>query len=69
MTTNDSPRRHQIGHIKDARGRRVTQLDPVTMRLLHQQDAIPYETLRELADEIGMRMPTREAVDVASGCR
>ncbi|UCG16522.1 MAG: zinc ribbon domain-containing protein [Phycisphaerales bacterium] len=43
--------------IKDARGRKVTQLDPVTMRLLRQHHVIPPETLRKLADEIGVGWP------------
>jgi hypothetical protein len=43
--------------IKDARGRQVTQLDPVTMRLRHQHDVIPAETLRKLAEEIGVGWP------------
>ncbi len=50
-----SPRTtQQAGHFKDARGRKVTLLDPVTMHLLHQHDMIPAETLRELSDEIGV---------------
>ncbi len=40
------------GRTKDARGRKVTQLDPVTMRVLNQYDVIPVETLRKLAEEI-----------------
>ena len=47
----------RAGHIKDARGRKVTQLDPVTMRLLRQHDVIPAETLRQLADKIGVGWP------------
>ena len=42
----------QAGHIKDARGRKVTQLDPVTMHLLRRHDIIPTETLRQMAEEI-----------------
>ena len=54
MGEKQSPRRQQAGRIKDARGRKVTQLDPVTMRLLRQYDVIPAEALRKLADEIGV---------------
>ena len=36
----------------DARGRKVTQLDPVAMHLLNQGSVIPVDTLREMADEI-----------------
>lgn len=39
--------------VVDARGRRVTQLDPVTMHLLHRNDRIDAETLRAIAREIG----------------
>ena len=53
---NPSSSSHR-GRIKDARGRRVTQLDPVTMRLLHQHDVMSAETLRKLAEEIGVGWP------------
>ena len=36
----------------DARGRRVSQLDPVAMHLLHQHDVIPAEDLKRIAKEI-----------------
>ena len=54
MAERRSPPTQQAGRIKDARDRKMTQLDPVTMRLLHQHDVIPAETLRELADEMGV---------------
>jgi hypothetical protein len=37
---------------KDARGRLVTQLDPIAMRLLVQHETIPAEVLRDIAEEI-----------------
>jgi hypothetical protein len=40
------------GHIKDARGRKVTQLDPIAMHLLRQNDVIPSDALREIAEEL-----------------
>jgi len=40
------------GRVIDARGRRVTQLDPVAMHLLHRHDVIPTEELRTIATEI-----------------
>ena len=43
--------------LKDARGRSVTQLDPVTMNLVRQHDVIPAETLRKLAAEVGVGWP------------
>jgi len=40
-------------HIRDARGRKVTQLDPVMMHLLHRHDAIEAEALRAIAEDVG----------------
>ena len=57
MAEGNSSSSWHRGRIKDARGRRVTQLDPVTMRLLHQHDVMPTETLRKLAEEIGVGWP------------
>jgi len=55
MAVNDPSLRQKSGRIKDARGRRVTQIDPVAMHLLHRHDeGIPHEVLRELAREIGI---------------
>ena len=54
MAERKTSQRRQAGRIRDARGRRVTQLDPVTMQLFRQHDVIPAETLRELANEIGV---------------
>jgi hypothetical protein len=39
--------------IVDARGRRVTQLDPVTMNLLRRHDRIDAEALRAIAEDVG----------------
>jgi hypothetical protein len=39
--------------IVDARGRRVAQLDPVSMHLLRRHDVIDADTLRAIAEEIG----------------
>jgi hypothetical protein len=54
MAERRSPTTQQAGRIKDARGRKVKQVDPVMMRLLRQHDVSPAETLRALADEIGV---------------
>jgi hypothetical protein len=43
----------RLTHIKDARGRKVTQLDPVELRLLRRHDIIDAEALRAMAEEIG----------------
>ncbi|MHC4980707.1 MAG: zinc ribbon domain-containing protein [Planctomycetota bacterium] len=45
------------GRIKDARGQRTTQLDPISMHYLRQRDVIDAETLRTLAAEIGIGWP------------
>jgi hypothetical protein len=46
----------QAGLVKDARGRVVSQLDPVTMHLLHRPDVIPPDVLREMARQVGIGM-------------
>ena len=62
MAERRSPQTRKAGRIKDARGRKVTQLDPVTMRLLRQHGVIPAETLSKLADEIGVGWSKRVRV-------
>jgi len=47
-------------HIRDARGRKVTQLDPVAMHLLRRHDVIEAETLRAIANEKGVRVTAWE---------
>ena len=46
--------------IKDARGRRVTELDPVAMYLLHQHGVIEADVLRAIAHEKGVRITGME---------
>jgi hypothetical protein len=58
MAEKEVRRPQRTRHLKDARGRRVTQLDPVSMRLVRQHDVIPAETLRKLAAEVGVGWPT-----------
>lgn len=41
------------GRIIDARGREVSQLDPVMMHLLRRPGIIPLDVLREIARELG----------------
>ena len=53
MAKGKQTRRKRLTHIKDARGRKVTQLDPVELRLLRRHDAIGPEALRAMAGEIG----------------
>ena len=52
MAERRSPPTYQAGRIHDARGRRVTQLDPVKLHLLNQRSVIPAEALRSMADQI-----------------
>ncbi len=55
MPEKATTRRRRAKRIKDARGRSVTQLDPVALYLLHRHDeGIPHEELRELTREIGI---------------
>jgi hypothetical protein len=44
--------RHRI---EDARGRKVTQLDPIAMHLLRRHALVPAEELREIAEETDRR--------------
>ncbi len=54
--TKQSPRPQKAGRIKDARGRKVTQLDPVALRLLRQHDVIDADQLQAIANEDGVRI-------------
>ena len=56
MSEEESPTRQQPGRIRDARGRLVTQLDPVMTHLLRQRGGIPPEVLRDMAQQIGIGM-------------
>ena len=57
------PGRH--GRIKDARGREVTQLDPVAMYLLRQHEIIPSEALRAVSQDIDPRELRRRPLALA----
>ena len=60
MTANDSFPRQKAGRIKDARGRRVTQLDPITLRLRGGMEGIPPDLLQHMCGRIGTRMTRTE---------
>jgi hypothetical protein len=52
---DDAPTKlQQSGKVKDARGRVVTQLDPVIMQHLHRPGVIEPQVLRRIADEVGV---------------
>lgn len=53
MSGDEPNLRERRMRIREARGRSVTQLDPVTMHLMHRHDLIDAETLRVIAEEIG----------------
>ena len=60
MTEQGTSRPRQAGRIKDAHGRKVTQLDPVAMYLLRQHTVIEADALRAIAHEKGVRIAGRE---------
>ncbi len=53
--------------IKDARGRSVTQLDPVAMHLLRQHDVIEPGVLKAIAQENGVRIAGKERAALIVG--
>ncbi|MHC4614324.1 MAG: hypothetical protein ACYTAU_12220, partial [Planctomycetota bacterium] len=55
------------GHITDARGRTVTQLDPVTMYVLHQHDVIEADVLRAISHEPGLVISGWERASLVTG--
>lgn len=52
MKPSESAPPNKPGRITDARGRKVSQLDPVKLHLLNLPSVIPPEALRTMADEI-----------------
>ncbi len=57
----------QAGRIKDARGRRVTQLDPVALHLLRRHDVIEADTLKAIANKKGVRIQGVERAALICG--
>jgi hypothetical protein len=62
MAEKESPTRQQAGRITDARGRKVTQLDPLTMQLLRRHDSIEADVLRAIVSEKGVAISKWERV-------
>ncbi|GAF77658.1 unnamed protein product [marine sediment metagenome] len=56
-----------VGHVKDARGRKVTQLDPVALHLLRRHDVIEADALRAIANEKGVRITGAERASLFGG--
>ena len=56
MAENRTSQLQRTGSIKDARGRKVKQLDPVAMHSCGKDDAIEADVLRAIADEKGVRI-------------
>ena len=46
----------QAGWIVDARGKRVSQIDPVMMHLLHKPGTIPPDVLKKMAEGVGLNL-------------
>jgi hypothetical protein len=53
MTDGNPSRKDEAGRIKDARGRLITELDPVVMHLTHRPGIIPPDALHDVAQDIG----------------
>ena len=60
MPEKGTSQRERAGRIKDARGRKVTQLDPIALYLLRQHDLIDADALRAIANEEGVRIRSGE---------
>ena len=57
----------KIPRIKDARGRQITQLDPVALYLLRQHSVIDADTLHTIANTKGVRITTVERAALIGG--
>jgi len=57
----------KTSHIKDARGRKVTQLDPVALYLLRHHRVIEADVLRAIANEKGVRITGGERASLVVG--
>ncbi len=62
MAEKSTSEAQHAGRIKDARGRKVTQLDPVAMHLLRQHNMIEADILRKIASEKGVAISRWERV-------
>ena len=67
MTEKETSGPRYAGRVKDARGRKVTQLDPVALHLLRRHEVIEADTLRAIANETGVRITIGERAVLLSG--
>ena len=67
MTDQGQAETRRAGRVADARGRRVTQLDPVTMHLLRKHDEIEVDTLRAIVNEKGVKITRAERMPLIVG--
>jgi hypothetical protein len=57
----------QAGRIRDARGRTVSQLDPVALWLLRRHDVVDADALRAVAHEHGVRITRGQRISLIIG--
>ena len=67
MARPESQASPQRGRIVDARGIRVTQLDPIALLLLHKYDIVDADSLRTIADTKGVRVTRGEKAALIGG--
>lgn len=67
MEATDSCSTGQSGRIRDARGRIITQLDPIALIILRQHKVIDADCLRNIANEKGVRVKTVERIALVFG--
>ena len=67
MAETEANQPKRAWRIKDARGQKVTQLDPVAIYLLRRHDIIGAEVLRAIAHEKGVRITRAERVSLILG--
>lgn len=62
MVDRGAPKRQHVGRIKDARGRTITQLDPVAIYLLRKHDWLEAGVLQAIVREKGVAVTGVERV-------
>lgn len=67
MADREPPVPRFAGRTRDARGQRVTQLDPVALHLLRRHDVIEADALRAIANERRVRIGGGERAALIGG--